>query len=263
MFRLAEIANNPVKLKQFISNIIKPASKKVQLAENYSAQNTKITPKTGDFKQKKSFSPKEKHHYNPNSNAGQFFGLDSYQSMHEANTEGLFTDLKINSLSCKTFITESIHNSFLEGCSNLVNIFKKLHPNCDCARITFSGNCFDGNFHTLGFVRNKDTLYILDSLGNNTNIQPELLEFHQYINFLISANKHNGLKKIIFNHNNQQGLEELTCNHWTFANIESLIKALKSGKSIQTSTALDKVLPKNINKVLEEHMGFVLDFFKS
>lgn len=63
------------------------------------------------------------------------------------------------------------------------------------------------------------------------------------------------IKENKFNRKNQQSMTEITCNHWTFANIESLIKALKSGKKIQNSIALDSVLPKDINKVLNEQMN--------
>ena len=214
--------------------------------------------------QKAVLSNHNKSSYNPNSPAGKFFGLDSYLNMHKANTEGLFTDIKNNNTSCMSFSVENICDSFLEGCSNLVNIFKKLSPNNGCARVTFSGSCFEGAFHTVGIVRNKDNLYILDSLGNNAKVKTELLDFHKYINFLISINKNKqGLNKIIINHNTQQNIDELTCNHWTFANIESLIKALKSGKKVPNSEVLDKILPKNINRVLDEHFSSVVDYFKN
>ena len=68
----------------------------------------------------------------------------------------------------------------------------------------------------------------------------------------------NGLKKIVINRNTQQQMNELTCNHWSLANIEALIKNLKAGKKINNQQELDSVLPTDINEILDEDKKFVL-----
>jgi len=155
---------------------------------------------------------------------------------------------------------ESARDSFISGSSRLLTLFKELDSDFGSARMTFYDECFRGDLHTIGFVRNKDTMYVLDSLGDNAETSADIKRFHLYIESLVSHKMcENGLNKVIFNSKSQQSMNEITCNHWTFANIEALTKALESGKNTEDSVSLDKVLPYDINKVLNEHMDFVLN----
>lgn len=188
----------------------------------------------------------------------KFFGLESYARMSAEKTEALFTYFKKFELGVSDF--EKNHCGFIDDCTSLVGLFKQLKPDCGCAKITFYDKCFRGVMHTLGFVRNGQNLYILDSLGHNKNVNQDIINFHNnVIKNLYSNRLVNGLKNIIMNHNTQQPIDELTCNHWTLANIEALIKNLRLGKNISNKEELDSVLPKDINKILDEDKRFVLD----
>lgn len=201
---------------------------------------------------------KKKPFLNSETEPRRFFGLESYQKMSAEKTEALFTYFKKFELGISDF--NQNHCGFIDDCASLVNLFKQLKSDCGCAKITFYDKCFRGVMHTLGFVRNGQNLYILDSLGHNKNVNKDIINFHNnVIKNLYSNRLVNGLKNIIMNHNTQQPIDELTCNHWTLANIEALIKNLRLGKNINNKEELDSVLPKDINKILDEDKQFVLD----
>lgn len=198
----------------------------------------------------------ERPRFNPNTEASIFFGLRSYDDMVLSNAEEIFTNYKMKDLCCKYMGTECARDSYLRNNSRLHHMFDELSPNLGCARMTFYDNCFDGKLHTLGFVRKDDTLYVLDSLGHEDS---SIIGFHLQIEMLLRRNaQQQGLNNIIFNNVYQQTMDEITCNHWTFANIESLTRALKSGKVIEDSKVLDSILSTDINKVLEEQYNYVL-----
>ena len=101
--------------------------------------------------------------------------------------------------------------------------------------------------HTVGLVSKGGNLYILDSLGEQI---PSIKEFHSMLKEIF---KDFGYEKIIFSTKPQQPMDEFTCNNWTYANIESLLKALYDKKmKIETSEELNKILPENINEILKE-----------
>ena len=188
----------------------------------------------------------------------KFFGLESYEKMSAEKTEALFSYFKKFELGFSD--TEKNQYGFIENFESLADLFKELKPDYGCAKLTFCNKCFTGVLHTLGFVRKDGILYILDSLGHNKNVNRNILRFHNMLRKTISLNGlNNGLKKIIMNHNTQQPMNELTCNHWSLANIETLIKNLKSGKKVNSKEELDSVLPDDINKILNEDKKFVLN----
>lgn len=187
----------------------------------------------------------------------KFFGLESYEKMAVEKMEALFSYLKKFELG----FSELENNScgFIDDCASLVDLFKELKPDYGCAKVTFYDKCFAGVLHTLGFVRKDGIIFILDSLGHNKNVNRNILRFHNTLRKTISLNGlKNGLKKIVINHNTQQQMNELTCNHWSLANIEALIKNLKAGKKINNQQELDSVLPTDINEILDEDKKFVL-----
>lgn len=101
--------------------------------------------------------------------------------------------------------------------------------------------------HTIGLVSANGNLYILDSLGEQI---PPLKDFHS---MLKEAFKDFGYRKIIVSTKPQQAVTDYTCNNWTFANIESALNAIyKHNLRIETVEELNKILPEDINKILEE-----------
>ena len=190
----------------------------------------------------------------------KFFGLESYKKMSREKTEVLFTYLKNFEFGSSFFNVECSQKYSNNDIKNLTDLFKNLKPDFGCTKITFNEECFKGSFHTIGFVRDKGILYILDPLGHNKNVDSGILNFHTRLKNVLSAyKKDTKLEKILFNTKTQQSVDELTCNHWAYANIEALISSLKTGKSIKTNEALDSVLPFDINKILNEHKDFVLN----
>ena len=247
-------------IKNTISTVTKLPETLTECATSSVAELSKAASEAVTSAQKALLSAKEHPKLNLDSDAVKYFGLRSYEDMINS-MEWTFTDLYVNKLGCLNFNRpEIIVNNFNRYESRLVWLFECLSPNYGCARMTFGDKCFGGRtFHTIGFVRDKDTLYVLDSLGNNAESSQGISEFHTILEFLLSVNQQQQeLKNIIMNNIRQQSCNEITCNHWSFANIENLIKALKSGKIVKDSATLDSVLPKDINKVLEEQMNFVL-----
>ena len=101
--------------------------------------------------------------------------------------------------------------------------------------------------HTIGLVSNNGNLYILDSLGEQV---PQIKEFHAILNEVF---KDFGYKKIIFSTKPQQPMTEFTCNNWTYANIETTLKAIfEKRMNIESAEELNKILPEDINKILKE-----------
>ena len=258
MLKITNILNSS-QIKSHVSGVSNSLEEVSEHLTNSSLELSKTSSDAITSMHKALLSLKERPFLNLNSEAVKFFGLKCYQDMSLAKKEEIFTNLKINELGCKTFFPENASAGFIQGDSKLTTLFEKLNPDCGCARMTFYDKCFGGALHTIGFVRNKDTIYVLDSLGHNVKTASEIKQFHFFVNELLSTNMHkHGLNKVIFNHNIQQSMNEITCNHWTFANIENLIKALKSGKTIEDSTALDQVLPHDINKILDEQLDYML-----
>lgn len=112
--------------------------------------------------------------------------------------------------------------------------------------------------HSIGLIQDySGRLFILDSLGNQTK---ELQKLHEKIGKIISERAEksgvNPIHRVICNLKPQQYENELTCNNWTYANLEAIKKAMKK-EAIRTAEELDAILPKDINKNLEEQMQIV------
>lgn len=135
----------------------------------------------------------------------------------------------------------------------------------------YSPTLFGDSVHTIGLVvdNKTNTLYVLDSFGNTGVVRG----YHDKITKLFDGKKYCSMKeihapepfsRIIFSKKQQQTFNEYTCNNWTFANIESLVSALRSGKIINNDRELDKYLSDDINKILETQRRYVIknrDFF--
>lgn len=108
--------------------------------------------------------------------------------------------------------------------------------------------------HTVGLVTHDKNLLVLDSLGERTEAQKK---FHAQIKDLLS---YAGYENIIFSTKVQQPLNELSCNHWTYANLESVLKRINEDRTFQirSSKDLDKLLGEDINQILDEHMHDIL-----
>lgn len=119
------------------------------------------------------------------------------------------------------------------------------------AKITFIDKMFEinptGGMHTIGLVSKDNYLYVLDSLGEQSQ---QIKIFHMKIKELFSDA---GFADIIFSTKAQQPLNEYTCNNWTFANIKSVISEIYGqNKQIKTTQELNKILREDINNILKE-----------
>lgn len=125
------------------------------------------------------------------------------------------------------------------------------------ARLSLESKIFgtnDSNIHTIGLVydSNNNSVFIIDSLGKTSTTE----NYHKFLTKNI-FNKENIFSGIIFSTKQQQKIDEYTCNNWTIANIEAVQKALRENKSIKSSKELNRLLPKDINKILKEQQEYV------
>ena len=129
------------------------------------------------------------------------------------------------------------------------------------ARLTFDGKFFGENgepdSHTIGILYEpkSKTLFCLDSLSN---LCKQVREYQEILKNQIFNSPNGEIKKIIFSNKHQQNMDEYTCNNWTIANLEALQKALKNGKKINSTEDLNKILPNNINTILQEQYEYML-----
>lgn len=119
--------------------------------------------------------------------------------------------------------------------------------------------------HTIGLVHNGGKFggkfggkyIILDSIPET---YPEIKDYHERLI------KHLGLnpEEVIFSNKPQQTLEEYTCNNWTHANLDAVIEYMKAGGKDKelTPEVLDKILPEDINSVLEQQFLYISDKLK-
>ena len=224
---------------------------------------------TGVCSDNVSFSQK----LNFNAPATKFFGVDNLENLN--NFESMVNHIKLNEEMAKL-------HCYSGRCTDIEH-FKKLFfdmPYCNgswetaidmCTphfpigysgiKMTFTGYKFNGKnaLHSIGFIRDgKGQLFILDSLGNTTQ---EAQSFHKKLADIILENEKgvpNGIRKVIFNSKVQQMADELTCNNWTMANLKAVRDALDRGKYIRTTEELDRILPNDINKILQEQMELAM-----
>ena len=116
------------------------------------------------------------------------------------------------------------------------------------AKLTLADKSFGSHgIHTIGMVYKDNKLYVLDSLGENT---PKQKSIHEKIYNLFTEV---GFENIIFSTKAQQSFDEYTCNNWTYANINTVLKELyDKNTKIETSEQLNNILRDDINTILEE-----------
>ena len=120
-------------------------------------------------------------------------------------------------------------------------------------RLTVSDKLFGKNgkegTHTIGLFKNENQLYIIDSISEENN--KEVKKFHQTLKQIL------GVKDVIFTTKPQQSLEEYTCNNWTHANLDAILKHEKNGNKKWNKETLHSILPNDINKILEEQQEYI------
>jgi len=116
------------------------------------------------------------------------------------------------------------------------------------------GNGLNEGTHTIGLVSHKGKYIFLDSLPER---YPEIKNYHEKLIKYMGLNS----KDVIFSNKSQQTLEEYTCNNWTHANLDTVIDYLKNdGKDKElTLEILDKILPDNINNVLNKQRIYTIE----
>lgn len=218
------------------------------------------------------------------SDACKFFGVDNVTNVFkQLKNQCILTDLKTKELginksfmhgTCINFANKDtlikakdrIWNGYTREKNGLATVhsgIEELRKN-GVARITLYGKLY-GKFgkvgsHTIGLVydNKSNNLYIMDSLGENL---PTIKKHHKILKSLFTADSAKSQDKafndIIISTKKQQKYNQYCCNNWTFANIEALKNALNKGEVISDSNSLNKILPNDINKVLEEQQKFV------
>ena len=190
-----------------------------------------------------------------NSKYCKFFGADSPENVQnqlenqialswfKRKEQGI---VKFPSYSIDTTEEIAENQKIMAKC---INKLKEKH----IGRWTFMSDIFPNNgekgTHTVGMVYDKDTLWIIDSLSDigaktyNKQLR-QLLEPH--------------VKTVKFSAKPQQNIDEYSCNNWTHANLDSIIKYKKENKSAElTEKILDKILPTDINSVLKEQHDYL------
>ncbi len=127
------------------------------------------------------------------------------------------------------------------------------------------GHSVEEGTHTVGLVHSRGKsggksggkYIILDSIPET---YPVIKDYHKKLI------KHLGLnpKDVIFSNKPQQSLDEYTCNNWTHANLDAVIEYMKNGGKDKelTPDVLDKILPKDINTVLEQQFLYTSNRLK-
>ena len=181
------------------------------------------------------------------SEASIFFGIDSRNNINNQLLNQLaLTVLKTKDQNIINFpnmyIYKMVDGEDINRLERPINRFKET----GVARWTLrSGN----ELHTIGLVKDNDTVYVLDSLNS---FYKDKEKFKDTFRNLFGEN-------IVFSTKPQQKNDEYTCNNWTHANIDAVLQAIEDGRL--TKTNLDDILPNNINKILEEQKDYVTDNF--
>lgn len=140
---------------------------------------------------------------------------------------------------------------------NYVNKFlNKLKEN-KFGRLTIMDKTYGKNgengTHTIGIVYHKGKYVILDSIPAK---YPEIKVCHEKLLESLRLDP----KDVIFSDKPQQTLDEYTCNNWAHANLDAVIDYLNNDgldKDL-TPEVLDKILPEDINKILEQQADYTV-----
>lgn len=112
------------------------------------------------------------------------------------------------------------------------------------------GNGINEGTHTVGIFYNKGKYFILDSLPETF---PQIKDFHERLIKFLELEP----KNVVFSKKPQQHCGEYTCNNWAHANLDAVIKFLKSNANEELSPELlNKILPEDINKILDEQFVY-------
>ncbi len=208
---------------------------------------------------------------NKNSEASRFFGVDTRQNIFEkiGNQINLALLKSRDSGILPSFPKRAFFS--VDSPKTIANAWNHIWTKCKGrkfdelllkpARLTFDGNFFGKNgksdSHTIGILYEpkSKTLFCLDSLSN---LCKQVREYQEILKNQIFNSPNGEIKKIIFSNKHQQNMDEYTCNNWTIANLEALQKALKMGKKINSTEDLNKILPDNINIILQEQYEYML-----
>lgn len=219
---------------------------------------------------------------NKASDSCKFFGVDSVKNVFkQLQNQCLLTDLKTKELGIpKSFMHGTCINfahketlakakdKILNGYTRERNGISKFYSGVNelkengVARLTLYGKLYGkmgkAGSHTIGLVYDNKTnnLYIMDSLGENL---PTIKKHHKILKslFMQTNSETQPFNNIIISTKKQQKYNQYCCNNWTFANIEAVKNALNKGENIIDSAALNKILPDDINKILDEQQKFV------
>lgn len=180
--------------------------------------------------------------------ASDFFGVHSAKGIqNKFDNQMALTMIKRREQNFVTFPPIVLSDS-----TNIKSIQKSLDKVKEkgFGRFTVSDKLFgqkgEEGTHTVGMVYHKGKYYILDSIPET---YPEIKDCHERLI------KHIGLdpKNVVFSNKPQQTLDEYTCNNWTHANLEAVMDYLKISPEKELSPEVfDKILPKDINKILRE-----------
>ena len=211
----------------------------------------------------------------------KFFGVDCWENFEtKLQNQGLLNDLKskfewgdypnvhhitnlppciiLDDLSSINIAMDSLY-TIKDGIRRPSDYLQELNRN-GAGKWTFFSREYFGESrlgalsHTVGLVTQGKNLLVLDSLGESTEAQKK---FHAQIKDLLA---YAGYENIIFSTKVQQPLNELSCNNWTYANIESVLKRINEDRTFQirSSEELDKLLGEDINQILDEQMHDIL-----
>ena len=193
---------------------------------------------------------------NKSSFASYYFGVRSADEIqNKLENQMALTILKTRDENLVNFAPLFALNSSPE-IRHVNKFMNKLQEN-KFGRITFLDKTFgengqNGN-HTIGMVYHKGKYIILDSIPES---YPEIKECHEKLLKCLRLDP----KDVIFSEKPQQTLEEYTCNNWVHANLDAVFDYLSNegSDSDLTPEILDKILPEDINKVLEQQVDYTV-----
>ena len=187
----------------------------------------------------------------------KFFGTDSAYNVQRAlenqMTLSIFKSREQNIVRFPTFNIESAEDvaknkKCIDRCMNKLKEQGAGRLSVYCK--TFGEDGAPGT-HTVGLIYDNGRILVLDSLSEKAK---GVKEYHE--TFKNALGKDYG--EIKFIDCGQQSIEDYTCNNWTHANIEAVLK-YKAEKGDLNETAIKEILPQDINKILKEQSEYVTE----
>ena len=188
----------------------------------------------------------------------KFFGTDSahnvQHSLENHMALSVFKGMEQNLVKFPTFVVDTEEE--IARREKEINRYITRLQEKGAGRWTIFSKIFGENgavgTHTVGLISEKDRLWVLDSLPESYN---EVKNYHDTFKKIFGKR----FKEVHFLNKNQQTLDEYTCNNWTHANLEAVLKYKSKNPENNTlnKAVLDKILPRDINKILKEQTEFV------